>query len=67
MHSVLLDKACRIQLMAAAAGGPLIWSDDEEVSAKRSVVFQPFAKTYRYLVDVGRRLHERGTEPPRTA
>lgn len=66
MHAVLLDKACRIQLMAAAAGGPLIWSDDEEVSAKRSVVFQPFAKTYRYLVDVGQRLHERGIDNVRS-
>jgi L-ribulose-5-phosphate 4-epimerase len=67
MHAVLLDKACRIQLMAAAAGGPLVWSDDDEVRAKRSVVFQPFAKTYRYLVDVGQRLHKRALEPVGTA
>ncbi|MTD57277.1 class II aldolase/adducin family protein [Amycolatopsis pithecellobii] len=66
MHAVLLDRACRVQLTAAAAGGPLIWSDEEEVRAKRTTVFQPFEKTYRYLVDVGRRLHERATEPTTT-
>jgi L-ribulose-5-phosphate 4-epimerase len=57
MYAVLLEKACRIQLMAAAAGGPNHWSDDAEINAKKQTAFQPFAKTYRYLVDCGARLH----------
>jgi len=57
MYAVLLEKACRIQLMAAAASGPVQWSSDEEVAAKRAVAFQPFDKTFRYLVDKGARMH----------
>lgn len=57
MYAVLLDRACRIQLMAAAAGGPRTWSSPEEVAAKRPVAFQPFEKTYRYLLSQGARLH----------
>lgn len=57
MYAVLLEKACRIQLMAAAAGGPSTWSSEDEVEAKRKVAFQPFEKTYRYLVDNGARMH----------
>ncbi len=57
MYAVLLEKACRIQLMAEAAGGPVVWSGDEEVAAKREVCFQPFDKTYRYLVDRGARMN----------
>jgi len=41
----------------SAAGGPLEWSSDEEVVAKRPTVFQPFAKTHCYLIDIGQRLH----------
>jgi ribulose-5-phosphate 4-epimerase/fuculose-1-phosphate aldolase len=57
MYAVLLEKACRIQLMAAAAGGPKRWSDDAEITAKKQTAFQPFGKTYRYLVDCGARMH----------
>lgn len=57
MYAVLLERACRIQLMAAAAGGPRVWSNEQEVTDKAKVAFQPFDKTYRYLADVGARLH----------
>lgn len=57
MYAVLLEKACRIQLMAAAAGGRSIWSSEEEVDAKRRTASQPFEKTYRYLMDKGARMH----------
>jgi ribulose-5-phosphate 4-epimerase/fuculose-1-phosphate aldolase len=35
MHAVLLERACRTQLMALAAGGPRVWSDRYEVELKR--------------------------------
>jgi ribulose-5-phosphate 4-epimerase/fuculose-1-phosphate aldolase len=35
MHASLLNRACMIQLQAAAAGGPRLWSPDAEVAAKR--------------------------------
>jgi len=35
MHAVLLERACRTQLMAMAAGGPKVWSDRDEVELKR--------------------------------
>lgn len=35
MHAVLLERACRMQLLAASAGGPTLYSDHHEVLAKR--------------------------------
>lgn len=35
MTAVLLEKACRMQLTVAAAGGDYTWSDDDESLAKR--------------------------------
>lgn len=35
MHAVLLDRACRTQLAAMAAGPVRVWSDDAEAAAKR--------------------------------
>lgn len=56
-----LEKACRVQLTAAATGRPLCWSPDEEARAKRASVFSPaqIAGAWRYLV---RRLTS--TSPP---
>lgn len=63
MYAVLLDRACSIQLQAAAAGGPAVWSSDEEVEEKRKIAFQPFEKTFRYLADVGARMHAEQRRP----
>ena len=41
MTAVLLERACRAQLRAAAAGGPRTWSSDEEALAKREHCYPP--------------------------
>ena len=41
MYAVLLERACRTQLMALAAGGPKAWSDAAEVELKREQVWNP--------------------------
>jgi ribulose-5-phosphate 4-epimerase/fuculose-1-phosphate aldolase len=41
MHAVLLERACRTQLMALAAGGPKVWSDRDEVELKRDQAWNP--------------------------
>ncbi|WP_043453916.1 class II aldolase/adducin family protein [Streptomyces fulvoviolaceus] len=41
MYAVLLERACRTQLMAAAAGGPHVWSSPEETEFKRNQVWNP--------------------------
>lgn len=37
MYAVLLDRACASQLQALQAGGPRVWSDASEVTAKQSM------------------------------
>jgi ribulose-5-phosphate 4-epimerase/fuculose-1-phosphate aldolase len=39
MHAVLLERACRTQLLAMAAGGPAVWSDHAEAAFKRDQVW----------------------------
>ena len=41
MYAVLLERACRTQLMALAAGGPKVWSDPPEAEFKREQVWNP--------------------------
>jgi L-ribulose-5-phosphate 4-epimerase len=41
MYAVLLERACRTQLMAMAAGGPKVWSDPAEAELKREQVWNP--------------------------
>jgi L-ribulose-5-phosphate 4-epimerase len=41
MSAVLLERACRLQLLAMAAGGVRIWSDDDEALAKRNRCWSP--------------------------
>jgi L-fuculose-phosphate aldolase len=41
MYAVLLERACRTQLMAMAAGGPKTWSDEAEVRFKQEQVWNP--------------------------
>lgn len=52
MHAMLLDRACRIQLDARAAGGPRRWSSPEEVAAKQRSVWNPtqLHAGYAYLL-----------------
>lgn len=52
MLAVLLDRACRLHLMAASAGGPTLYSDHDEVLFKREDVWSPVqvAGGYQYLV-----------------
>lgn len=41
MTAVLLERACRMQLLALGAGGWATWSDDEEALAKRAHCYPP--------------------------
>lgn len=41
MLSVLLESACRTELLAAAAGGPRNWSDEQETRFKRDQAWKP--------------------------
>lgn len=41
MRAVLLDRACRTQLLAMAAGPLQRWSDSEELAVKRAEVWPP--------------------------
>jgi L-fuculose-phosphate aldolase len=41
MYAVLLERACRTQLMAMAAGSPKVWSDPAEAEFKRDQVWNP--------------------------
>jgi L-ribulose-5-phosphate 4-epimerase len=57
MHAALLDRACRVQLDAMAAGGPKRWSDEHEVAHKRDHLWTPrqLQAGYDYLVRVAAR------------
>jgi ribulose-5-phosphate 4-epimerase/fuculose-1-phosphate aldolase len=52
IHSVLLDRACATQLLAAGGGGVASWSDDDEALAKRANHGTPtnLEAAYDYLV-----------------
>jgi L-fuculose-phosphate aldolase len=47
--AVFLERACRMQIRAAAGGGPKTWSSDEEALAKREHVYS-FQQAWDYLV-----------------
>lgn len=51
MYAVLLERACRTQLLAIAAGGPRTWSDEQETAFKNEQIWNPdqLAAGYRYL------------------
>jgi L-fuculose-phosphate aldolase len=57
MYAVLLERACRTQLMAMAAGGPVSWSDPEEAAFKRDQVWNPFQLDagMQYLIRTSKR------------
>ncbi|TQM11464.1 L-fuculose-phosphate aldolase [Pseudonocardia kunmingensis] len=52
LGAVFLEKACRLQLDAAATGRPLRWSTDEEAVAKRESFGGPgqMASVWQYLL-----------------
>ena len=56
MYAVLLERACRTQLMAMAAGGPVTWSDPAETAFKRDQVWNPaqLDAGWQYLIRVGK-------------
>jgi L-fuculose-phosphate aldolase len=45
-HAVFLERACRMNMRALAAGGPETWSSDEEALAKRDVYSPQLAWDY---------------------
>jgi ribulose-5-phosphate 4-epimerase/fuculose-1-phosphate aldolase len=55
MTAVLLERACRTNMRAYAAGGPKTWSNDEEARAKRAHCYPPalLRQAWEYL---GRRV-----------
>ena len=51
MLSVLLESACRTELLAAAAGGPQRWSDENETRFKRDQAWShQFDAGWQYLL-----------------
>ena len=56
MYAVLLERACRTQLMAMAAGGPVSWSDPAEAAFKRDQIWNPaqLDAGWQYLIRVGK-------------
>lgn len=55
MYSVLLERACRTELTALAAGGPKLWSDEQETASKRNEVWNStqLEAGFHYLVRRG--------------
>lgn len=62
MRAMLLDRACAQQLRALAAGGPVRWSDEDELAVKRAEVWSPqqLHAGYNYLL----RKDDRHVLPP---
>ncbi|MDJ0105500.1 class II aldolase/adducin family protein [Rhodococcus erythropolis] len=60
MYAVLLERACRTQLMAMSAGGPEVWSDEDEARFKRQQVWD------RSQLDAGWHYLTRSTRGPRS-
>jgi L-fuculose-phosphate aldolase len=60
MYAVLLERACRTQLLAMAAGGPRRWSDPAEAAFKREQIWNPgqLNAGWEYLVRIGRGKHK---------
>jgi ribulose-5-phosphate 4-epimerase/fuculose-1-phosphate aldolase len=65
MYAVLLERACRTQLMALAAGDVKAWSDADEAALKREQVWNrdQVHAGYGYLV----RKADRGLAPSGTS
>jgi ribulose-5-phosphate 4-epimerase/fuculose-1-phosphate aldolase len=48
MSAIILEKACRVQLLAEAAGGPRAWTSPEEASIKKERIYRPAAIEYAF-------------------
>src|SRR2546426_741840 len=57
--AILLERACRKQLLAMAAGELRTWSSDEEALSKRSRVYSP-ELIYTYLIRKAQTSHGGG-------
>jgi ribulose-5-phosphate 4-epimerase/fuculose-1-phosphate aldolase len=57
LYAIFLEKACRIQLIAAAAGDPT-WSNDEEAREKYEQIYTPhrLGSMWDYFVRRAKRL-----------
>jgi ribulose-5-phosphate 4-epimerase/fuculose-1-phosphate aldolase len=57
MYAVLLERACRTQLMALAAGDPMVWSDPAEAELKCEQIWNPggIRAGWQYLLRVAER------------
>ncbi|MFD2416560.1 class II aldolase/adducin family protein [Amycolatopsis pigmentata] len=66
MRALLLERACRNQLTALAAGGPVRWSDNVEIAEKRALVWSmnQYQAGYDYLL---RRASTTSSNDPATA
>lgn len=55
MYSVLLERACRTELAALAAGGPKVWTNEQETAEKRHEVWNAaqLEAGFQYLVRSG--------------
>jgi L-ribulose-5-phosphate 4-epimerase len=58
MYAVLLERACRTQLMAMAAGDPRVWSTPAEAELKREQVWNPRQRQagWQYLIRTAERM-----------
>lgn len=58
MYAVLLERACRTELLALSGGGPRRWSDETETHFKRGQVWNStqLEAGYRYLLRQAERL-----------
>ncbi|MGH3319050.1 MAG: class II aldolase/adducin family protein [Streptosporangiaceae bacterium] len=61
MHAVLLDRGCHVQLLAMSAGGPAIWTEKDQIEAKRKEVWadSQVQAGWRYLVRKSDTTHAR--------
>jgi len=61
MYALMLERACRTQLMAMAAGGPVTWSDPAEAAFKREQLWNhtQLLAGYQYLVRTSENDRER--------
>ncbi len=69
MYAVLLERACRTELLALSAGGPRRWSDEHETHFKREQVWSPMQLEagYKYLIRQSARrtaVENAGSRPP---
>lgn len=61
MTAVVLERACRVQLLAEMAGGPRAWTDPVEAEIKKQRIYHPGAmeRAFEYYVRRVRRLENR--------